>query len=291
MPDRKEVLPHAGSSVERSGDPDSYIAAARRCKQMGRLPEALCILREGISRCAPSKPLYEYYIERLEKCNRAEEAIAAARQAALLFPDDLIFKLSEALLLPAVYTTAEEVDFYRRRYSQGLCKLSETLSLHTPEAKRNALSAISKYVNFYLGYQPGNVRNLQIQYGDLIHSIMAANYPAWTKPLHMPPVARGEKLRIGYVSSWFSEGSSAARTYLGWLREHCRQQFSLYTYHLGSLTDSLTEEVKRSSCGFRHLPDSLEDVCRAILADALHILIYLDIGLRAAPDARSSFRK
>ena len=117
---RERLLAEAHASLKANHrDPHCYIAAARTCKQIGRLHETLEILRQGIGLCAPSVPLYEYYIERLEKCNRTEEAIAAAREAALLFPDELIFRLREALLLPILYDTPEQVDCYRRRFTEA----------------------------------------------------------------------------------------------------------------------------------------------------------------------------
>src|SRR5206468_8732629 len=94
---REQRLAQARASVrENDRDPNAYVAAARCCKQLGQLYEALDILRTGLDRCAPSPSLHEYYVERLEKCNRTEEAIAAAREAALLFPDELIFRMREA---------------------------------------------------------------------------------------------------------------------------------------------------------------------------------------------------
>lgn len=98
---REQRLAYARALVkENDRDPNAYIASARCCKQLGRLYEALDILRQGLHRCDPTPSLHEYYIERLEKCNRTTDAIAAAHEAALLFPDELIFKLREALLLP-----------------------------------------------------------------------------------------------------------------------------------------------------------------------------------------------
>src|SRR5579872_904334 len=74
--EREQRLDAAHASVAQNPlDPDTYIHAARACKQIGRLHDTLEILKQGIGRCAPSAPLYEYYIERLEKCNRTEEAI------------------------------------------------------------------------------------------------------------------------------------------------------------------------------------------------------------------------
>src|SRR6185295_19472973 len=73
-----------GSLRDDPRNPELYISIARCYKQLNRLDETLKTLRDGISRCDSNAALHEYYIERLEKCNRTEEAIAAARAASLL---------------------------------------------------------------------------------------------------------------------------------------------------------------------------------------------------------------
>ena len=70
------------------------------------------------------------------------------------------------------------------------------------------------------------------------------------------------------------------KIHLGWLREHNRKDVSLYCYHVGQKSDSVTDEVKRLSDRFVHLPNDVAGIARAILADRLHALVYFDIGLR-----------
>ena len=265
---------------EKDRDPTSYIASARNLKQLGRLEETLDTLRLGIAKCAPSVSLYEYFIERLEKCNQTAEAIAAAQSASALFPEHLIFKFWSHLLLPVVYRNSEEVDYYRRRYSEGLAQLTEQFSLQTQDESRRALEAIGKYVNYYLGYQGEDVLADQRRYGELISRVMTANYPQWTKALAMPEPAEDTRVRIGFVSSVFFEHSTVMKIYIGWLRELNPKKVSLHCYHVGKKSDLVTEEVQRLSDRFLHLPNDLEGTAEAILADRLHALVYLDIGLR-----------
>ena len=122
--------------------------------------------------------MYEYYIERLEKCNRTEEAIAVAREATALFPDEWIFRLREALILPVLYDSQEQIDQYRRRFTQGLQRIVEEISLDTATDRQRALMAISKNVNKYLGYQGCNDRKLQEQYGGLGSPDHGCKFPA-----------------------------------------------------------------------------------------------------------------
>ena len=277
---RERVLAQARASVKQNDrDPNAYIVAARSYKQLGHLHEALDILRQGLDRCAPSPALHEYYIERLEKCNRTEEAIAAAREAALRFPDELIFRLREALLLPIFYDSREQIQYYRNRFTEGLHRLIREVRLESPLERQRALEAIGKSSNKYLPYQGHNDRELQTVYGDWVHRIMTANFPEYSEPLRMPP-ANG-KIRVGYLSSQSARflGTSAEKLFGGWIREHDREQFEVFAYHADRLADPSSESVQRWHIPFRQFSGDISEVTNAIRADQLHVLVYLDFGI------------
>ena len=257
---------------------EAYLEIAQCQRKLKEHEAAIAILAEGIKHCDSHARLRLSYISLLEQCNRTREAIAAAREASLLFPEEMLLKLKEATLLPLLYESREEVDEYRHRFADSLLRLSGELRLDTPHGNRSALSAIANHVNVHLGYQGRNDRELHIQYGEMVHRVMAANYPQWTVPVPMPPVAPDGALRVGYISSRF-RNLSATKYFLGWLREHDQNKFSIHAYHVGRKTDSTTEDVRRTSRHFRQLSNSLEETCGAILADQLHILVFLDVGM------------
>jgi predicted O-linked N-acetylglucosamine transferase (SPINDLY family) len=260
----------------RDREPDAYIETARCHQVLGSHEQAITLLREGIERCAPSAKLYRRFIRVLEDANRTAEALELARTARLKFPTDFLFELQERLLLPMLYSDSDEVDLYRRRFAEGVREIVEGLRLDTPEARESCLSGLKHHHNFQLAYQGLDVRELQVMYGELAHRIMAANYPDWVQPLRMPP--DDGPLRIGYVSANL-RNHSVAKDHLGWLEEHNRDRFQVFSYYLGSENDSRTEDARRASFRFRHLPDDLEEICRAILSDRLHVLVFLDIGM------------
>ena len=109
--------------------------------------KSLETLRDGISRCDSSSALHEYYIERLEKCNRTEEANSQlARTASLLFPDQLIFPLREALL-PARslrLSSASRFGLPRSDSRRDFSVLIEEVRLDTSNDRQRALEAIGK---------------------------------------------------------------------------------------------------------------------------------------------------
>ena len=263
---------------EDDRNPEAYIALAKCHWRLRQSEEAIAVLRQGLDQCAPSTRLHEKYIKRLEVCNRTEEAIDAAQDAIRMFPDDVLLKLREATLLPALYDTPSQLEHYRNRFGERLGRLSEELRLDAPAARQNALTAIGKDVFKYLGFQGRNDRELQVLYGGLVHRIMAANYPSWVQPLAMPPRAQDEKIRVAFVSSRFAH-SSAMKTFGGWMRELDRKEFDVCAYHAAQYTDAVTGQV-RQWCGcFRQLPPDLKHMANAIRADRPHIVVFLDHGV------------
>nr|HEV7954940.1 hypothetical protein [Candidatus Acidoferrales bacterium] len=287
-----ESLTQSQESLQK--DPqsaDAYIEVARCYEKLRRHSEVRAILDQGFSHVPAERSyrLHLWHIHWLDECNRTREAIAAARQASKLFPEKFALKMIEALTLPVIYDSTEEIGEYRERFTHGLHRLSLELSLKTPAAREDACAAIARHSNFRLGYQAQNDRDLQAEYGRLHHQIMAANYPEWAKPISMPEIIPSEKLRVGYVSSRF-RNLSAAKYFSGWIREHNRDDFFVYTYHIGAKTDSITEEIRKSSDIFRHIPNSLEEMCRATLDDKLHIVVFLDACLDPTTTQLASLR-
>jgi len=237
------------------------------------LHETLAILEQGLAECAPNVELHRYYIERLEKCNRTEEAIEAARRAARLFPDVFEFRLREALLLPVLYDSTKSVALYRGRYEAGLAWL-----LTAQSEPKSQLAALQFHVNKYLAYQGQNDRALQIPYGQFVHRAMMANFPEWMGKAEVPAVGSDGRLRIGYVSARFRD-VSVPRAFLGWMEEQDRAAFHTIGYQLGSRSDAMTARVQAACSEFRQMGADFEETAGAIHADKLHVLVYLDVGM------------
>lgn len=195
-------------------------------------------------------------------------------------PNDYTFTLLKYLIVPSVYNNPEEISYYRQRYTKGLQKLIQETSLATPEARQSALAGIGRLTNFYLSFQAQNDKELQCQYGNLLHDIMAANYPNWVAPLSMPPLKTGDKIRIGYVSNYL-HSYSGTLWLTGWLRYHNHENFEIYCYYTGNQPDGITEEFKNNSDIFYHIPYNLEATCQQIAEDKLHILVFPEIGMDA----------
>ncbi len=81
-----------------------YKDAAQCYRKLKNHEAAIAILAEGIGHCAFDAGLHRWNVNLLEQCNRTREATAAAREALLVAPDDVLLKFKEALLLPISFT-------------------------------------------------------------------------------------------------------------------------------------------------------------------------------------------
>ena len=259
------------------GDEELYCILSECYKKAGSSDKSLEIIREGIKLYPQLPNLHRWLISFLQEFGFTQESIAVADEASSLFPDDLSLKIAGQLMLPILYQSEAEIDYYRERFSQGLNDLAQQVSLD-PEAKINALVSVGWRTNFYLAYQCRNDVELQKQYGELVHKIMAANYPQWTQTRPIPPLSQGKKIRVGYVSAHI-RNHNGANWALGWIKNFNKQDFEIYCYHTGKEKDFYTEKFRFYSDEFYHIPDNLEETCRQIIANNLHILVFTDIGM------------
>jgi len=212
---------------------------------------------------------------------KVDEAIGCFQKALQLKPDLVEAYWYSQLILPILYDSQEQIPFWRQRFCQRLNDLIQQTALDTPENRKQALRPLEKSAfTFYLGYQGLNDRGLQRKYGSFVHRVMAANFPQWTSPLPMPPLSNTHKIRVGYLSAHFRSHTVAMLT-LGWLKNCDKQKFEIYSYHIDPKSDLITQKFRSFSDGFYHIYGSLESVCKQVIADKLHILVFTDISMNA----------
>ena len=260
------------------GDIALYLALADCYKCLNQYSEVIKIYREAINLYPTAEWLYFNLALAWQEFGDTKQSIAVLTEALQQLPDNLMLRLHQLLMLPIIYQTLEEIEFYRNRFTQGLDALVRQTKLDSPEAICNALTSIGCTTTFYLQYQGKNDLILQKQYGQFVHKVMAANYPHWTKPLSRLSINAGEKIRVGYISANL-RNQTVGKLMLGWIKNHNRQDFEIHCYHTGRSVDQITRQYQLYSDAFHHVPDDLDAVCEQIVNDRLHILVFTDIGM------------
>ena len=158
-----------------------YLEYAQFLAKQYRHEELFLILKQGIKKFPFEQNLYLAMVQFLKNNGRAKEAIAFAEQGLKLNPDNIIFQLENAKILPIIYESEEEIEFYRKRFTEHLDNISQNLCLKNEMEKKIALTAISLSTNFYLQYQGKNDLKIQKKYGDLLEKITKANFATTSK--------------------------------------------------------------------------------------------------------------
>ncbi|MGB3404740.1 MAG: tetratricopeptide repeat protein [Microcoleaceae cyanobacterium] len=258
------------------GDVELYSKLSECFRQLRQRQTAIETLQTGTKLHPNSGQLHFYLITEFLQQGQTEAAITQAEIASNNLPDDYTFQLMKHLIVPMIYPNSESISYYRERFERELQALIEKTVLNTPENRKNAFLGTSRWTNFYLAYQAHNVVESQCIYGNLIHTIMAANYPEWIKPLSMPPIQ--DKIRVGYVSHYL-HSYSGTLWLTGWLKYCNHEKFEVYCYYTGNYPDVVTQQFQQYSDVFRHIPHNLAAVCQQIREDQLHILVYPEIGM------------
>lgn len=272
----KAIVKYRQFLAVNQGDALVYEELSDCFDKLNQKAAAIKTLQAGVNLHPTAATLHFSLITKLLYQGRTSEAIASAENASRQLPKDYTFTLMKNLIVPLLYHTPEEISFYHQRFQIGLQNLIEQTSLTTAEEKTQAFLGIGRFSNFYLAYQARNVVEEQRIYGNLLHKIMAANYPQWVKPLSMPPVK--DKIRIGYVSNYL-HSYSGTLWLTGWLRYCERQKFEIYCYYTGNSPDAVTQQFREYSDVFHHIIGDLEKVCQQIIADQLHILVFPELGM------------
>lgn len=257
---------------------ESYSVLGMICCSRGQYDEALVLLEQAVA----IKPQFAEAHFNLgiirQHMGEYQRGLNSFQSALASNPDFAPAHWLHLLSLPMIYDTDEQIAHCRQRFSQNLDKLVHSIKLETPGQVDYAMRGIGTATNFYLQYQGFNDRELQKKYGGLVHAVMSARYPQYCRRPSIPAPKPGEKIRIGYVSS-FMYHHTVGTFLAGWVENHNPSDFEIYCYHVGQKTDAMTKHFKRISHRFHHFPENVPASAAQIAADRLHILIYSDIGM------------
>jgi predicted O-linked N-acetylglucosamine transferase (SPINDLY family) len=295
---------------------DRYFAVAHDnlgngLRQLGRFSEALASHEKAIA----LKPNYaEAHFNRgnvLKDLNRVEEALASYEKAITLKPNfakahfglagafrdqnrrvEAVMHIEQTLelkpdfaearfalcmaQLPFLYMDEPEITARRAAYLECLKALCDDVNQRRISC--DWAKAIGSSQPFLLAYQGYNDRDLQSVYGSLVCQIMAGRYPR----ADLSPSPRSdEPVHLGIVSGFFRQHTVWKILIRGWLSQIDRRRFRIFGYYTGVNEDAATKYAATLCDRFVRGPLSIDRWRQTILDDALHILIYPEVGMDA----------
>jgi predicted O-linked N-acetylglucosamine transferase (SPINDLY family) len=239
--------------------------------------------RSHFERALSSRPNHPEARFGLAEANIRSGRLAEGRAllAALIAENPRNWRARWASLVsfPIVYASQQELDSERRRFAEELDSLSRDVEAHLAEDLPRILEAVGFSTNFHLHYTGGNVRPLQERYGRLLARIAHAAYPQSAQP-ERPARPRDGRIRIGFASS-FLYRHSVMKSHGRWITDLPRDRFDVVVFQLGGPSDATTEALKATARWVDCSALTQAQLIARIAAEALDVLIWLDIGMDA----------
>jgi len=278
---QEEAIHHYREAIRLDpGNTDAHNNLGVALSDLDRIEEAEQAFRK-VTELDPSKAAaWQNLGVILQRTGHSAPALEAYQQALAHDPDNVEGRFGLCIAqIPVIPDSEQDVEASRARYEEHLTSL-KTYFLHADREKRAAAArAVGSVQPFYLAYQGYNDRSLQALYGNLVCDLMTARYPAWSIAPRVSAPKPGEPLRVGLVSGFFRWHSVWTIPLRGWLTGLDRQKVSLYAYNTQGDPDEATRDAMALADRFIQGPKSLEDWAERIRQDALHVVIFPEIGM------------
>ena len=193
-------------------------------------------------------------------------------------PSDVAARLALAMArLATIHASEAEIAERRAAYAADLAALEAVVETAAPDELARSATEVGNAKPFLLAYQGGDDTPLQASYGRIASRLSLARSPQ--TPL---APATGERLRIGFATSYFHQ-HSISKLFGGWIRQLDRSRFEVFGYHLGDAHDAVSASLGAACDVYRHGAAGQDAWARTIAADGLHALIYPEIGMHPLP--------
>jgi len=216
----------------------------------------------------------------------AWEALSQARAQA---PTSVPLRWSQALLLPTLVPPERDVDVVLARFDRGLASLAAGLARDVAAAPEDVLSAVAGSTSYPLHYLPRDTTALQCRYGELIAAAVAATRPAQCRAPDWRALAHGGRVRVGFVSSYFSR-HTVSRYFADLAIRLDRDVFECHVWHTDPVVDTHAQAMAASVEHFEQITGGKSAVADAIRARRLDVLVFPDIGMDPAQQVLGAMR-
>jgi protein O-GlcNAc transferase len=192
------------------------------------------------------------------------------------------------LTLPVIADDAAAIARARTAFAAGIDELARIVPARIAGAPAERVLDGLRWSNFLLAYHGEDDLALQQRYAAFVGETLDRAAPALRVPLQRRP--RAGKLRVGFVSSFFRDGT-AGRYFERWITDLDRSRFEVAVYHLYPNTDHLTARLTAAADAFVHCPRWLPaQIAQRLRSDALDVIVYPELGMDATTFALAALR-
>ena len=268
----------------------ALVGLAGLLQRQSRLDESAQLYLRAIKQKPAANEWFQLGVVLSERGDSAQAKDAFARAVAA-DPRHLRAALGLHLTLPMLYDNVEQIAAAREAYSAGLTALGEIVERCSRGRPAADVLDAWQWSNFLLPYQGRDDKALQQRYAALVARSIDLAAPEWRRPIAPAAVAR-RRIRIGFVSAFFKVGT-VGMYFRRWVTGLDRSKFEVCVYDLHPGVDAVGTEIASGVDRFSHLVGPrwrVANVAEAIRADALDVLVYLELGMHSVTFALAALR-
>jgi predicted O-linked N-acetylglucosamine transferase (SPINDLY family) len=241
-------------------------------QRLERADEAIEEYRHA-ARLAPETPSYLTNLAgALCASGLYEEGLACYRKLRRLLSTPLL-NLYDAMAMPIILSSHGQIAKARSHVQEGMKKLLEQdVTIKDPMVESHVLS-------FFLAYHGLDDRPLQEAFASFFRK--ACPSLTWAAPHcenSRKPEA-GQRIKVGFVSSFFRETHTVGRLFKGLIAGLPRERFEVVLFPVGTRFSDQELSYHKAADRMVPLPKNLEDARQTIARERLDILYYPDIGM------------
>ena len=240
-------------------------------KRQNRLNEAISFYEQSISADQDYAPAHKNLADIYETCGDVDSA-RNHFTTAIRISRDAGTRIREAILLPVIPDSVDQILEYRHRISERLDHLSDqNINLENPLRQIGA-------TNFLLAYHGMDDCPIQSKLANLY--LKACPTLAFEAP-HCAGWKVGrerEKYKIGFVSKFFFD-HTIQRLNMRLIAGLPRDRFETIIYSLSDNQNGKRRKLEYQVDKFVNLSNDLETARRQLARDKLDVLYYTDVGM------------
>lgn len=261
----REAEPILRRSIELAPDGSTALAAlASVLCELNRCDEAVSLFQRAIALNARDAAALSGLGLAWSELGLVQESKAAYTRA-FEASGDVHFQILAASQLPLVYESAADVAQWRQRLHDELDDLLATGTV--ADIDKRPPTPI-----FSLPHQGFCDVEMQRKYGRL--------FRAPPLPSAVWQARNGGKIRVGFLSSYFSE-HTIGKLFRGLIAGLSRDTFHVTLFSIGQHDDAIARELAATVDRYVVLPRDLPVTRRRILENSVDVLVFTDIGMDA----------
>ena len=201
---------------------------------------------------------------------RVDDARKCFQKLFKLKPDNVQYKINNALLLTPVYKSVEEIDLYRNKFIEGLDLLKKCKYSTDEPANKIELNF------YYLAYH--NKDNLEImkKLSKLFRQIIPnINYTS----KNITNQKNKKKIKVGFISQYLTN-HTVGKLFGGLIKNVNKEKFDITIFHTFNTRKSLIKnEIDSSADKVVNLKIKIHEQQLQVENENLDIIFYPDIGM------------